>query len=31
VTSGLTRDLVDDAQVVQRYLKEVGIEAELKL
>jgi peptide/nickel transport system substrate-binding protein len=31
VTSGLTRDLVDDAQLVQRYLKEVGIEAELKL
>jgi peptide/nickel transport system substrate-binding protein len=31
VTSGLTRDLVDDAQLVQRYLKDVGIEAELKL
>src|SRR5438128_10658350 len=31
VTTGLTRDLVDDAQLVQRYLKEVGIEAELKL
>jgi peptide/nickel transport system substrate-binding protein len=31
VTSGLTRDLVDDAQVVQRYLKDVGIDAELKL
>jgi peptide/nickel transport system substrate-binding protein len=31
VTSGLGRDLVDDAQVVQRFLKEVGIEAELKI
>jgi peptide/nickel transport system substrate-binding protein len=31
VTSGLTRDLVDDAQVVQRFLKDVGIDAELKL
>jgi peptide/nickel transport system substrate-binding protein len=31
VTSGLTRDLVDDAQVVQRYLKDVGIDPELKL
>ncbi len=31
VTSGLTRDLVDDAQLVQRFLKDVGIEAELKL
>jgi peptide/nickel transport system substrate-binding protein len=31
VTPGLGRDLVDDAQLVQRYLKEVGIEAELKL
>jgi peptide/nickel transport system substrate-binding protein len=31
VTTGLTRDLVDDAQLVQRYLKDVGIEAELKL
>jgi peptide/nickel transport system substrate-binding protein len=30
-TTGLTRDLVDDAQLVQRYLKDVGIEAELKL
>jgi ABC-type transport system substrate-binding protein len=30
VTTGLTRDLVDDAQLVQGYLKEVGIEAELK-
>ena len=31
VTSGLGRDLVDDAQLVQRFLKEVGIEAELKI
>jgi peptide/nickel transport system substrate-binding protein len=31
VTTGLTRDLVDDAQLVQHYLKEVGIDAELKL
>ncbi len=31
VTTGLTRDLVDDAQLVQRYLKDVGIDAELKL
>jgi peptide/nickel transport system substrate-binding protein len=31
VTSGLGRDLVDDAQLVQRFLKDVGIEAELKL
>jgi peptide/nickel transport system substrate-binding protein len=31
VTTGLTRDLVDDAQMVQRYLKDVGIAAELKL
>src|SRR5262252_495399 len=31
VTSGLGRDLVDDAQLVQHYLKDVGIEAELKL
>src|SRR5207245_6756929 len=31
VTTGLTRDLVDDAQLVQRFLKDVGIEAELKL
>jgi len=31
VTSGLSRDLVDDAQLVQRYLKDVGIDAELKL
>ena len=31
VTSGLGRDLLDDAQLVQRYLKDVGIEAELKI
>jgi peptide/nickel transport system substrate-binding protein len=31
VTSGLGRDLIDDAQLVQRYLKDVGIEAELKI
>jgi len=31
VTPGLGRDLVDDAQLVQRFLKDVGIEAELKL
>jgi len=31
VTTGLSRDLVDDAQLVQRFLKDVGIEAELKL
>ena len=31
MTSGLGRDLVDDAQLVQRFLKEVGIEAELKI
>jgi len=31
VTSGLGRDLVDDAQLVQRFLKDVGIEAELKI
>jgi peptide/nickel transport system substrate-binding protein len=30
-TSGYGRDLIDAAQLVQRYLKEVGIEAELKL
>src|SRR6266446_452667 len=30
-TTGLGRDLVDDVQLVQRYLKDVGIEAELKL
>jgi peptide/nickel transport system substrate-binding protein len=31
VTSGLGRDLVDDAQLVQGYLKDVGIETELKI
>ncbi len=31
VTTGLSRDLIDDAQLVQRYLKDVGIDAELKL
>jgi peptide/nickel transport system substrate-binding protein len=31
VTPGYGRDLVDDAQLVQRYLKDVGIEAELKI
>ena len=31
VTTGLARDLVDDAQLVQRFLKDVGIDAELKL
>jgi peptide/nickel transport system substrate-binding protein len=30
-TSGLGRDLIDAAQLVQRYLKDVGIEAELRL
>jgi peptide/nickel transport system substrate-binding protein len=30
-TTGLGRDLIDDVQLVQRYLKDVGIEAELKL
>src|SRR2546427_2642266 len=30
-TSGLGRDLVDAVQLVQRFLKDVGIEAELKL
>src|SRR5215468_5478139 len=30
-TSGLGRDLVDTAQLVQRFLKDVGIEAALKL
>src|SRR5262245_5082386 len=30
-TSGLGRDLVDAAQLVQRFLKDVAIEAELKL
>jgi peptide/nickel transport system substrate-binding protein len=31
VTTGLGRDLIDAAQLAQRYLKDVGIEAELKL
>jgi peptide/nickel transport system substrate-binding protein len=31
VTTGLSRDLIDDAQLVQRYLRDVGIDAELKL
>src|SRR5215813_14082579 len=31
VTNGLGRDQVDDAQLVQRFLKEVGIDAELKI
>jgi peptide/nickel transport system substrate-binding protein len=31
VTSGLGRDRVDEAQLVQRFLKDVGIEAELKI
>jgi peptide/nickel transport system substrate-binding protein len=31
VTSGLGRDRVDEAQLVQRYLKDVGLEAELKI
>src|SRR5712691_3562958 len=31
VTSGYGRDLVDSFQLAQRYLKDVGIEAELKL
>jgi len=30
-TTGLGRDLIDDAQLVQHYLKDVGIEVELKL
>jgi peptide/nickel transport system substrate-binding protein len=30
-TGGYGRDLIDAAQMVQRYLKEVGLEAELKL
>jgi peptide/nickel transport system substrate-binding protein len=30
-TSGLGRDLIDVAQLVQRFLKDIGIEAELKL
>jgi peptide/nickel transport system substrate-binding protein len=31
VSGGFGRDLVDDAQLVQGYLKDVGIEAELKI
>jgi len=31
VSGGFGRDLVDDAQLVQSYLKDVGIEAELKI
>jgi peptide/nickel transport system substrate-binding protein len=31
VTSGLGRDRIDEAVLVQRYLKDVGIEAELKI
>src|SRR5438105_85471 len=31
VSGGFGRDLVDDAQLVQHYLKDVGIEAELKI
>jgi peptide/nickel transport system substrate-binding protein len=31
VTPGFGRDLIDDAQLVQQYLKEIGIEAELKI
>ena len=31
VTPGFGRDLIDDAQLVQGYLKRVGIEAELKI
>jgi peptide/nickel transport system substrate-binding protein len=31
VTTGLGRDLIDDTQLVQHYLKDVGIEVELKL
>ena len=31
VTTGLSRDLIDDAHLVQRYLKDIGIDAELKL
>src|SRR5438445_12162554 len=31
VTTGLGRALVDDAQLVQRFLKDAGTEAELKL
>jgi peptide/nickel transport system substrate-binding protein len=31
VRSGTGQDLIDDAQMVQRFLKEVGIDAELKI
>jgi peptide/nickel transport system substrate-binding protein len=31
VTGGLSRDLIDDAQLVQRFLKDVGIDAEFKI
>ena len=31
VSPGYGRDLVDDAQLVQQYLKDVGIEAEMKI
>ncbi len=31
VTPGFGRDHLDDAQVVQRFLKDIGIEAELKI
>jgi ABC-type transport system substrate-binding protein len=31
VSNGFGRDTIDDAQLVQRYLKDVGIEAELKI
>ena len=31
VSSGYGRDLLDEAQLLQRYLKDVGIEAELKI
>jgi peptide/nickel transport system substrate-binding protein len=31
VTPGFGRDLVDDAQLVQQYLKDVGVETEMKI
>jgi peptide/nickel transport system substrate-binding protein len=31
VTPGFGRDLIDDAQLVQQYLKDVGVEAEMKI
>jgi peptide/nickel transport system substrate-binding protein len=31
ISAGYGRDLVDDAQLIQSYLKDVGIEAELKI